>query len=230
MIGSGSGGRLINPDQSGILRIRDQRAAGRAAGRRRRRCLTMTPPDLSDAFRSGDPLMVFDQELRVVAWNEAAERLTGTPAANAIGRRCWEVLGGEDGDGGLVCHAGCAAARLVREGWPVASRQVRLRTRSGRRPVSLATVALRGGGRPLFLHLLQPPRRRPQAAASPLTPRQRQVLGLLADGLPVKVVARRLGLAEATVRNHVRSVLAALGAHSQLEAVAVARKHGILDD
>lgn len=56
------------------------------------------------------------------------------------------------------------------------------------------------------------------------------MLELLADGLPVKVVARRLGLAEATVRNHVRGVLTALGAHSQLEAVAVARKRGILDD
>ena len=57
-----------------------------------------------------------------------------------------------------------------------------------------------------------------------LTSRQRQVLGLLADGVPAKVVAARLGLAEATVRNHIRAILAALDAHSQLEAVARARR------
>lgn len=190
----------------------------------------MAREDLSDLLRTGDPLLAFDEELRLVAWNEAAERLTGIPAAEALGRRCWEVLGGEDADGGIVCHAGCAAARLVREGWPVRSRGVRIRTRAGRRPVSLATVALHTGERPLFLHLLQPPRRRPPAESSPLSRRQREVLGLLADGVPAKIVARRLGLAEATVRNHVRSLLAALGAHSQLEAVAIARRRGLLDD
>jgi DNA-binding NarL/FixJ family response regulator len=44
----------------------------------------------------------------------------------------------------------------------------------------------------------------------------------------VKTIARRLGLMETTVRNHVRLLLLALGAHSQLEAVARARAHGLL--
>ena len=40
---------------------------------------------------------------------------------------------------------------------------------------------------------------------------------------PAKVIAARLGLAEDTVRNHIRAILMALGSHSQLEAVAKAR-------
>jgi DNA-binding NarL/FixJ family response regulator len=67
---------------------------------------------------------------------------------------------------------------------------------------------------------LEAPARAPDSA---LTPRQQEVLGLLADGAPAKVIAARLGLAEHTVRNHIRAILIALGSHSQLEAVAKAR-------
>ena len=62
----------------------------------------------------------------------------------------------------------------------------------------------------------------------PLSPRQRQVLDLLADGLGPSAIARRLGLSVPTVRNHVSAVLRRLGCHSQLEAVAIARRRGLL--
>jgi DNA-binding NarL/FixJ family response regulator len=71
------------------------------------------------------------------------------------------------------------------------------------------------------------PRREPPppvAVPAVLTARQQQVLRLLAEGVPAKVIATRLGLAEATVRNHIRAILAALETHSQLEAIAKARR------
>jgi two-component system nitrate/nitrite response regulator NarL len=61
-----------------------------------------------------------------------------------------------------------------------------------------------------------------------LSPRQRQVLGLLAEGTPAREIATRLDLAEATVRNHIRLILRKLGCHSQLEAVAVAFRLNLL--
>lgn len=61
-----------------------------------------------------------------------------------------------------------------------------------------------------------------------LTRRQRQVLGLLAEGLRVKEIAPRLGLSDTTVRNHIRAILRRLDCHSQLEAVAKARRQGII--
>jgi DNA-binding NarL/FixJ family response regulator len=68
------------------------------------------------------------------------------------------------------------------------------------------------------------------AAASPeLTPRQCEVLLFLGQGLPNKVIARKLDISENTVRGHVQSVLGALNASSRTEAVYNARRQGLLD-
>ena len=66
------------------------------------------------------------------------------------------------------------------------------------------------------------------ADAPDLTARQMEVLRLLAEGKGVEEIRRDLFLSQATVRNHIRALLQALGAHSQLEAVARARKAGLL--
>lgn len=62
----------------------------------------------------------------------------------------------------------------------------------------------------------------------PLSPRQRQVLALLDEGLGPSAIADRLGVSLLTVRNHVAAVLHRLGCHSQLEAVAAARRRGLI--
>ena len=177
-------------------------------------------------FRSGDALFGFDAGLTIVSWNRAAEELTGVSADEAVGRYCWEVLGGHDERGNLVCHGGCSTARLAREGWPVPCQGLLIKARNGKRRVEVSTVAVDEGNRPLFLHMMVPHREMPSPRVVPvlLTPRQQQVLRLLADGIPAKVIAGRLGLAEATVRNHIRAILAALETHSQLEAIAKARR------
>jgi DNA-binding NarL/FixJ family response regulator len=62
-----------------------------------------------------------------------------------------------------------------------------------------------------------------------LTKRQLEVLRLLADGRSTAEIAAELGLSQTTVRNYVAALLAALGAHSRLQAVVAARKAGLLD-
>jgi PAS domain S-box-containing protein len=177
-------------------------------------------------FRSGDALFAFDADLAIVSWNRAAEELTGISPEEAVGRHCWEVLGGHDERGNLVCHRGCSTARLARDGWPVACQRLVIKAREGKRPVEVSTLAVDDGDRGLFLHVIVPPSeaRVPPPGDALLTPRQQEVLRLLADGVPAKVIASRLGLAEATVRNHIRAILVALGTHSQLEAIAKARR------
>ncbi len=61
-----------------------------------------------------------------------------------------------------------------------------------------------------------------------LTPRERQVLDLLALGESKEAIARRLFLSTNTVRNHIQNILTKLGAHSRLEAVAAAAREGLL--
>ena len=67
-------------------------------------------------------------------------------------------------------------------------------------------------------------------AATDLTRRERDVLGLLFLGQDVRSIATDLGISPATCRGYVKSLLVKLGAHSQLEAVAIARRHGLVDD
>ena len=180
----------------------------------------------ANTFRSGDALFAFDADLTILSWNRAAEELTGVSADEAIGRYCWQVLAGRDERGDLVCHRGCSTARLAREGWPVPCQGLLIKARDGKRRVEVSTVSVDEGDRPFFLHVMVPHREMPSPRAVPvlLTPRQQQVLWLLADGVAAKVIAGRLGLAEATVRNHIRAILAALETHSQLEAIAKARR------
>jgi len=61
-------------------------------------------------------------------------------------------------------------------------------------------------------------------ALDSLTPRQREVLRLLAEGKPNKVIARELDISEATVKVHLLSVFRALGARNRTEAVVIAQR------
>ena len=63
-----------------------------------------------------------------------------------------------------------------------------------------------------------------------LTPRQLEVLSWLCEGLPNKLIARRLNISAATVKVHVGSILRELGVSSRLQAVVLARARGLLDD
>jgi DNA-binding NarL/FixJ family response regulator len=58
-----------------------------------------------------------------------------------------------------------------------------------------------------------------------LTPREREVLSCLADGVGRREVAERLHLSANTVRTHLQNLMAKLGVHSTLEAVAISRPH-----
>ena len=182
---------------------------------------------MADTYRSGDAFFAYDARLNVVAWNEAAERLTGISAAAAVGQPCWDVLHGVSERGDLICHPGCSNARLAREGWPLSCSRMLIATPNGRRLVSVSTITVnRKGEEPVILNLLrngyaiEPTKR----AAQRLTGRQVEILQCLAAGEQVKTIATRLGIAEPTARNHVAGILRRLGCHSQLEAVAEARR------
>jgi DNA-binding NarL/FixJ family response regulator len=64
---------------------------------------------------------------------------------------------------------------------------------------------------------------------NPLTDREQEVLGLLARAQTVEQISQSLFLSVHTVRNHIRAILAKLGASSQLEAVVNAARAGIVE-
>jgi PAS domain S-box-containing protein len=67
----------------------------------------------------------------------------------------------------------------------------------------------------------------PDPRLEELTPREREVLRLLAQGLGTEEMAKMLNISPATTRNHVQSVLSKLGVHSRLEAVAYVYQNGL---
>jgi DNA-binding NarL/FixJ family response regulator len=68
-----------------------------------------------------------------------------------------------------------------------------------------------------------PPRRESDRLLAALTPREREILSCLADGAGRHDVAERLHLSANTVRTHLQNLMAKLGVHSTLEAVALTR-------
>ena len=91
--------------------------------------------------------------------------------------------------------------------------------------VEVHSVRLREGDRVVgvFGQLDHEPLSEPVAALEALTPRQTEVLRLLEYGRSTQQIAEELHLSRETVRNHIRHILKALGVHSRLEAVALAR-------
>jgi DNA-binding NarL/FixJ family response regulator len=96
--------------------------------------------------------------------------------------------------------------------------------------VQISAVPLREGGRIVGVFGVVTHRASEAApnAHPHLTPRQNEVLHLLARGRSTAQIAEELHLSTDTVRNHVRRMLRALGAHSRIEALAVAHREGIL--
>lgn len=71
-------------------------------------------------------------------------------------------------------------------------------------------------------------RRVDDAVVEPLTPREQQVLELLAEGLPNKAIAARLGISDQTVKFHVAAISGKLGATNRTDAVRLALRRGLL--
>jgi DNA-binding NarL/FixJ family response regulator len=61
-----------------------------------------------------------------------------------------------------------------------------------------------------------------------LTPREREIVVLLAAGLSNREIGERLGIAERTVKFHVGEILARLGAANRAQAVAIAQARGLV--
>jgi DNA-binding NarL/FixJ family response regulator len=62
-----------------------------------------------------------------------------------------------------------------------------------------------------------------------VSPREREVLALLLEGLPNKLIARRLGISEKTVKTHLTKVFRHIGVSDRVQAVLWAERHDVRD-
>lgn len=180
--------------------------------------------DLTETLdQLGLPSVIVSREGRITWMNDASRALFGD-------------LVGQISLGTTVVpeHAPVARQEFERklDGAPFTDYEVDVVTLDGRRVRAVISSVMIPGDDPdravFAVAWLEP--HPPRVIATDLTPRQKQVLQLLAQGRSTEQIAADLHLTTETVRNHVRHVLKGLGAHSRLEAVIVARRQGLVRD
>lgn len=143
----------------------------------------------------------------------------------ALARR----LAQSDPDLGVLIYTGLADGNLLREAMDSGARGFAFKAAPPRDVIAAARAVAAGGS-------YVDPRLNPvllgRAATEPiavLSPREREVMALLAEGLRGAQVARRLGISPATVRTHVENVMEKLEARTRVHAIAIALRQGLID-
>ena len=83
-------------------------------------------------FDTADGVLAVDRDQRIVLWNGGAEALLGFKAEEVLGRHCYEVIGGRDESGRLVCQLNCAAIGMMRRHEAVRTHDLLVRAKAGR--------------------------------------------------------------------------------------------------
>jgi PAS domain S-box-containing protein len=169
------------------------------------------------------PAYVIDRH-GIIRWlNPAAKRLVG----DAVGRQMTSVLAPEEGRRGRELFL----RNLMGPPEGSDNRGVFLGPDGERFTMEVSGVPLSRGDQVIGVFGQVKEVEKDEVPLTPhpsLTPRQTEVLRLLERGHSTDQIAAELYLSTETVRNHIRGVLRALGAHSRLEAVAVAHERHLV--
>jgi DNA-binding CsgD family transcriptional regulator len=191
---------------------------------------TRTLRELGDVFdaleRLPVPIFAIDRDMTIRWLNQASRDLIG----DREGERFTDVL-----EPGSVPVANRAFAQKILGNVESTEYEVTLRKQDGTLVrAEVSSVPVRGDnsvagvfGLATIEEQAPPPPRASDGEVS-LTPRQAQVLQLLARGCSTEQMADELGVAHDTIRNHVRAILRRLGVHSRLEAVIEAHQRGFV--
>ncbi|MBW1880329.1 MAG: helix-turn-helix transcriptional regulator [Deltaproteobacteria bacterium] len=158
------------------------------------------------------PLLLVHPDGRILGTNDGARDLLG----NCVGRLCWDVVGALKKGRHQECVPGCVGDLHDEDGHQ-RDRDTRVRG-DGYRLVCSAV-----GDRTVVLLL---PPMVPDPPEQPLSPREREVLGLVKEGHSARGIAERLDIGVETVRTHVVHARKKLGARTRAEAVARALETG----
>jgi PAS domain S-box-containing protein len=175
------------------------------------------------------PASLHDLEGRFVHMNAAAERACGRSNAQMLGCDLTELLPPE-------VHENVMAQfhRASDLGEPTDFETFFVDASGHLRGVRAQHLPLRDGDAIVGVLILAFGVRRPPSGPfhlgrePRLTPRQREILDLIAAGLSTAEVAKELTLSPETVRNHLRGVFTELNVHTRVEAIAAAHRLGLL--
>ena len=171
----------------------------------------------------------------IVFWNPQAERILGYEAHQVLGRKCYEVLQGLTIDGsGPFCVRNCPGIIAARGGQipPVADARVQCASGQRRQVIVIPLITADEADRPVLIHMFHeaPAGALEADEAGPLhlTPRELEVLRLLALGLRPAEIAGRLSVSVHTVRKHISNASEKLHSHGMMSAVLAAQRRRLI--
>lgn len=208
---------------------------------------------LERVFNTGDGVFAVDEGQRIIFWNRGAEAILGYSSDEVLGKDCFELIQGIDEAGRVSCSQSCGILCCARRGKLSPGQNLRVRAKNGAPrwlSVTHTSVDARDNHITALVHIfrdvtaeveakrlvqrlaeqlstygpLQGAEGAGPAPDATLTEREKQVLGLLAQGDGTASIARKLTISNTTARNHIQNLLAKLGVHTRLEAVAYARR------
>jgi PAS domain S-box-containing protein len=190
---------------------------------------------------STDAMFAINQRHRIVFWNKGLQQLLGFGYDDVAGRSCASILAGSDDFGNRYCSDACPIVSIASRGDSV--RQFRLRTKTKDQStvmleLSVLKFVLRAENQILLVHIVRPaelvmtesapPARTTDARLHKLTRREIEILTLLTSGQKTRDIAKRLGIAPLTARNHMQNMFEKLEVHSRSEAVSFAYRMHVL--
>lgn len=167
-------------------------------------------------FNDSHPVIVAGEDGNVIAQNRSARRVLGL----ATGKYCWEVIGKLKDAEKLPCSNGCVL-KLLESGMDSSQYS---QFKQGGKQRSLSCVPVNG----VVVCMLSPMDNQPPEVWQSLSPREQEILMLLADGETTPSVAEHLGVCESTVRTHVERMRSKLGVNTRAAVVAEGFRRGYL--
>ncbi|MDQ1287312.1 MAG: hypothetical protein QG622_877 [Actinomycetota bacterium] len=197
-----------------------------------------------------DPVIQLDGSLRIESFNQPVLTVLGRSPDQLLGRPVFSAIDLRDEDGRAVTEVSHpvapASSRASLCSFPIrdagGSWCTVGRSDGERRLVRVRVGAYAGarpedGGHLMVIHespgragdVSDAPTREQARGMAGITAREGDVLDGLAAGGDVPTIARSLGISVHSVRGHVKSITAKLGVHSQLQAVIIAARRGMVD-
>ena len=176
-----------------------------------------------------------DLHQNIIFWNSKAEAVLGYKAEDVVGRKCYEVVRGLTPDGSVpLCSRDCPAVIAARRGYIPPVSFVRMKSASGEDKLVNVFPLLDtdAADQPVLIHMFhEAPEDVPNddgPERPPLTPRELEILRLLASGLRPQEIADRLFISVHTVRKHISNAGEKLHSHGTLTAVLAAQRRRLI--
>jgi len=203
----------------------------------------------TDNFITGDPAFAVNRRGVIILWNEAAEQSLGHSSSEALGKKCWELLCGQDSNGNRYCVKHCAVMEMASRHEPVHSFHCAFGTASHQPKDFLISclAVFDKTGEEMLLHICHPDNEPPQFESEetpsdqapvgvqhvgvqpePLSQREIEVLTLLAAKVSTRAIAESLAISIRTVRTHIQHLMYKLQVHKRQDAIKAAKQLGLI--